>query len=160
VARFTAEPDKHWEQLSAVKAQLSLPPVEHPKIPTKEESKGFKERMAEYQQKLEDAKINLKGKTYREFEENKIKLGHKEFDQAIYDEYRDYLLSIPENETMILPVHYLYQRVRFIGMKEQAQNLKKLGYVPINEREESQSPKASDRRGTGPSKVYKTWMND
>jgi hypothetical protein len=160
VGEFRLNQGPLWETLKLTNNQLALASPEPSKIPTQEELKGFKERMAEYQQKLEDAKINLKGKTYKEFDENKIKIGHKDFDQSIYNEYRDYLLSIPENETMILPIHYLYQRMRFIGAKEQEESLKKQGYVPPKEREGVESPKSSDRRNSGPTKIYKSWNSD
>lgn len=156
---FRENPEEKWAQLSAIKEQLSLPPVEHPKIPSQEERRGFKERMSEYYQNLEEMKANLQVKTYREFDEKAITPRHKDFDEVIFNEYRDYLLSIPDTDVMILPRTYMYDRIRFIGMKEQADILKKSGYVPPNQREAEESLKKSDKNGR-PTKAYKTWMND
>lgn len=159
LADFTQTPHECWEKLTAFNNQPKALP-EPPKIPSTEERKGFKERMAEYQKKIDEAKLNVQGKTYKEFEPNAISPKHKDFDQAIYNEYREYLLSIPDTETMRLPTQYIYERMRFIGQKEQAETLKKAGYVPPKERPQDESPISSNKRNGGPTKVYKSWTND
>lgn len=156
-SEFTLFPDKCWAQLESFNAKpKELPPPD--KIPTAQEMKSFKERLAEYQQKLEDAKLLHGGTPYKEFPENKIKIGHKEFDQAIYDEWKAYLLSIPEEQTMILPTKYLYERNRFINMREQKAVIEKLGYVPENQRIHKEEPPRSN--AGKPVKMYKNWAHD
>lgn len=154
--KFRDEREKSWKQLECFNAKpKELPPP--PKIPTQQEMKSFKERLAEYQQKLEDAKLLHGGTPYKEFPENKIKVGHKEFDQAIYNEWRDYLISIPEEQTMILPTKYLYERNRFLNMRNQKAELEKAGYVPESQRAPSEQPRSGNGK---PTRIYKNWHRD
>lgn len=153
---FYMEPQKAWAQLESFNAKpKELPPPD--KIPSPAESKAFKECMAKCQEMLK-SKTNLAGgKTYKHFDDNKIKEGHKEFDQKVYDEWRAYLLSIPEKDTMILPVQYIYARSRFIGQRDQKAYLEKAGYVPESQR----APHEQPRTGNGkPTRMYKNWHGD
>jgi hypothetical protein len=62
---------------------------------------------------------------------------------------------------MILPPVYLMERNKFLNMRDQAEHLKKSGYIPPNERDVGQSSITSDRSGNGkPTRVYKNWAND
>ena len=153
---FYVEPAKAWLQLESFNAKpKELPPPD--KIPTAKELKSFKERLAEYQQKLEEAKINCNGIPYKEFDEKKIKVGGRDFDQAVYNEWRDYLMSITEEQTMILPVKYLYERNRFLNMRDQKKYLEKAGYVA----DANRTPQEQGRSGNGkPTKIYKNWQGD
>ncbi len=158
--RFTLFPDSCWSELEEYNAKPKelLAPS---KIPSTSESKAFRECMNKCQEILKGKKIIGGGKTYKHFDENKIKKGHREFDQAVFNEYREYLMSIPETETMILPPVYLIERNKFLNMRDQGEWLKKQGYVPPREREEFASTKGSDRSGNGkPTRVYKNWAND
>ena len=158
LAEFTINPQACWKQLEAYNSKpKELPAPE--KIPNQSERKGFKERMAEYYQKLEELKVNVEGKTYKEFDERKLKKGGRDFDPAVFNEYRNYLLSIPDTEIMILPPSYLCDRMKLIGIKEQPEMLKKQGYVPTKDRDESNLHKESYRKGCY-KKSYKTWVND
>lgn len=155
LANFHVEPKKAWAKLEAhnAKPKELAPP---PKLPTQEERKNFKDRLTEYQQKLEDEKLNCKGVPYKEFEKSKIKKCSRNFDQAIHDEYREYLLSIPEEKTMILPSTYLYDRNRFINAIEQPLLLKKMGYNPNPQGNAFEGRSGANR----PEKVYKSWVVD
>jgi ribosomal protein S4 len=155
IAEFSIKPQEAWLKLESFNAKpKELPPSD--KIPTAQERKSFKERLAEYQKKLEEAKIACGGIPYKEFDENKIKKGGREFDQAVYNEWRDYLISIPEEQTMILPVKYLYERNRFLNMLDQKKHLDKAGYVPESQR----TPQEQPRTGNGkPTKIYKNWSD-
>ena len=160
LAEFTLNPQLAWEQLE----NHNQKPKELPapsKIPSSSESKAFRECMNKCQEILKGKKIDGGGKTYRQFDDNKVKKGHKEFDQAIFNEYREYLMSIPETETMILPPVYLMERNKFLNMIDQSEWLKKQGYVPPRERQGFASHKTSDKKsGRGPQPIYKNWMND
>lgn len=152
---FYVEPQKAWSALESFNAKpKELPQPD--KIPTAKERKSFKERLSEYQQALEDAKLTCKGTPYREFEQSKIKKSSRDFDQKIFNEYRDYLMSIPEEKTMILPSTYLYDRNRFLNAKDQPAFLRKAGYNP-NPQDEEKEP---ERRSNGPKKVFKDWHSD
>lgn len=160
LADFTIDPQSCWQKLTDFNAKPKELPAPS-KIPSTSESKAFRECMTKCQELLSQKKIAGGGKTYKEFPANQIKKGHKEFDQAIFDEYKAYLLSIPETETIILPPVYLMERNKFLNMAEQTEWLKKQGYVPPKEREGFASPKGSDRSGAGkPVKVYKNWAHD
>ena len=113
--------------------------------------------MAKCQEILRDKKIAGGGQTYKHFDETKIKQGHKDFDQAVFNEYKEYLMGIPETETMILPPVYLMERNKFLNMRDQKAWLLKGGYVPENQR----TPQEQARTGNGkPTKMYKNWQGD
>lgn len=157
LVKFRVTQENSWNLLETYNARpKELPQPD--KIPSNEERRGFKELLAEYQQKNEDAKLQCKGIPYKEFDENKLKKGGKDYDEAVSKEYHDYLIGIPEEQTMILPTKYLYDRNRFLNMNSQPYYLKSVGYVPHNERIQPEEPQRSN--ATRPTKVYKTWMND
>mgnify|MGYP001577519813 CR=1 FL=1 len=155
LASFKASPEQQWAQLSAVKEQLSLPSVEHPKIPSNEERKGFKERMVEFQKLAEEGRAKLKDMKPIDFDEKKIRTEGEQ-----YEDYCKYLLSVPEHLVLGLPQKYAYDRQRLLHMKDTVRHLKEVGYIPPGEREGCEVPKTSDRRGGGPEKVYKNWAGD
>lgn len=158
LADFHVEPQKAWGRLETYNARPKELPAPS-KIPTAGESKAFRECMNKCQEILKSKKIAGGGKTYKEFDENKIKKGSRDFDQKVFDEYKAYLMSIPETETMVLPPAYLMERNKFLNMRDQAEYLRKAGYVPPNARPHDESPKSSNRN-SGPTKVYKNWAHD
>lgn len=151
--RFRKEERLTWKQLEEYNArpkELSPPS----KIPSTSESKAFRECMNKCQEILQSKKIAAGGKTHRKFDDNKVKKGHKDFDQAVFDEYREYLMSVPETETMTLPRVYVLERNKFLNMRDQKDWLLKGGYVPENQR----IPQEKARTGNGkPTKIYKNW---
>jgi hypothetical protein len=152
---FHAEPKKAWAKLESFNAkpkELAAPS----KIPSASERKGYKERMAEYQVRLEQLKLNCVGKPYREFDEKEISPNNRYFKPEVYAQYRAYLLSIPEEDALMLPVVYVYDRSRFISSKEQPEMLRKAGYNPTPQGYENNSPK----RSNGPNKVYNNWVGE
>lgn len=156
-SNFYVEPQKAWLALESFNAKpKELPPPD--KIPTTSESKSFKECMAKCQEILRDKKIAGGGKAYKHYDENKIKQGHKDFDKAVFDEYREYLMAIPETESMILPPVYLMARNKFLNMRDQQAWLLKQGYVPENQRIHKEEPQRSN--AGKPVKMYKNWAHD
>ncbi len=153
---FKSNPDAAWKKLNAHKEHLALAAPELSKIPSTAESKAFRECMNKCQEILRDKKINAGGKTYKEFDENKIKTGGREFDKEVYNQWKDYLLSIPETETMILPTKYAHARMKFISAKEQPGLLRKAGYNPNPQVKE----KVDSRVSNGPSRMYKNYSGD
>ncbi len=129
LADFQVDKNNAWTSLEAFNAQPKALPVPE-KIPSNKERIGIKERLSEYQKKVEEAKLNCKGLPYKEFDKNKVNPVHRDFDKAVYEEFRKYLLSIPEEKTLILPTEYIYLRNRFIGQLEQPELLRKAGYNP------------------------------
>lgn len=155
-SNFYIEPEKSWAQLESFNAKPKELPAPS-KIPTTSESKSFKECMAKCQEILRDKKIAGGGQTYKHFDETKIKQGHKDFDQAVFDEYKEYLMGIPETETMILPPVYLMARNKFLNMRDQKAWLLKQGYVE----EKNRTPQEQGRTGNGkPTRMYKNWHGD
>ncbi len=155
--KFRDSADSTWKQLESYNERPKELPAPS-KIPSTSESKAFRENMNKCQELLKGKKIIGGGRTYREFETNKIKKGHREFDQSEFNEYKIYLMSIHETETMILPPEYLFDRNKFLNMNDQPEWLKNQGYIPENERDLSTS---SGRTSKGkPEKVYKSWTND
>lgn len=155
VNKFRTEQKESWDRLESYNAK----PKELPspsKIPSTGESKAFRECMNKCQEILKGKKIAGGGKTYKEFDEKKIKVGGRDFDPVVHNEWRNYLLSIPETEVMILPPIYAYERMRFIAAKEQPELLRKAGYNPTPQGQNNES----SRCHSGPAKVYKNWMTD
>lgn len=158
-SEFTLFPDKCWQLLESFNAKPKELPAPS-KILSTSESKAFRDCMNKCQEILQSKKIAGGGKTYKQFDETKIKKGHKDFDQAVFDEYREYLMSIPETETMILPPVYLMERNKFLNMRDQTEWLKKQGYVPPNQRD-GFADNNTQRSGNGkPTRVYKNWAHD
>ena len=153
---FNTNPEAGWTKLTAFKEERAkaLPPPD--KIPSPEERKSFKERLADYQKAIDDAKLNCQGEPYREFDAKAINPKSKSFDKKIFDEYKDYLLGIPENKTMILPIAYMYDRTRFINLIEQHEFLREKGYNPTPQGNAFEAPK----RNNGPTRIYKNFMAD
>jgi len=156
INQFRENTSNTWLKLEEFnqKNTKELPPP--PKTPSTGESKAFRECMNKCQEILQGKKIIGGGKTYKQFDEKKIKKGHREFDQAVYNEWREDLLSIPETDIMILPPIYAYERMRFISQKEQPEWLRKQGYSPTPQGQDCEPP----RRSGGPSRVYKNWVGD
>ena len=153
LAQFTANPVQQWEKLNTVKEQLSLPPVEHPKILNNDERKQFKDRMEEFQKLADQGKAKLKDMKPIEFDEKKIRP-----DSEQNQDYCKYLLSVPEHLVLGLPPKYAYDRQRLLNINDTQKHLRESGYVPPNQREGFASPKTSDKgRST---KVYKSWTHD
>jgi hypothetical protein len=155
LTKFRENKQSSWRLLEAYNQRPKEIPAPS-KIPTTSESKAFRECMSKCQEILKSKKIAGGGKTYKEFDENKIKKGHKEFSQAVFDEYKAYLMSIPETETMILPPVYLMDRNRFLNMREQPQLLRDMGYIHTH----LVTEKSSERPIKSPSMDYKSWVHD
>ncbi len=152
---FSLYPDRCFKELQAFNAKPKELP-EPSKIPSATESKAFRECMNKCQEIPLGKKINAAGKTYKEFDEQKIKIGGRNFDKAVYNQWRDYLLSIPETETMILPPKYAHARMKLIASKEQPNLLLKSGYNPNPHVKE----KVDSRGSNGPYMMYKSYTGE
>jgi hypothetical protein len=157
-SEFYVDPQKSWAQLEEYNAKpKELPPPS--KIPSTGESEAFRECMNKCGEILQGKKITTGGKTHKEFDANKIDPRHREFDRAIFEDYKAYLMSIPETETMTLPPVYVLDRNKFLNMQEQPEYLRKAGYIPPSQRAPNESPKSSDRN-KGSNTAYKSWMKE
>jgi len=158
LVEFRANPNALWNKLSEHNA---TPLLDEPsKTLTREEHIGWQQRMQEYERRAHEGKMQLKDQKHPEFPEDKIKIGGRNFDGEVYKEYRRYLMAIPEKLVLSLPIPYAYARMKFLAEQDTAKHLKESGYIPPNERVNDESPKASDRRGGGPQKVYKNWTGE
>jgi hypothetical protein len=153
---FRKNPDVCWQQLNNHKEQLLLSSPEPEKIPSPGERISFKQRMAEYEELARKAKESLPDMKHPAFPEEELKKGGRYFNPQTFNSYRNYLLSIPEEQVLGLPREWAYDRSRFISSKEQPSLLRELGYNPNGRVEEKVQP----RRSTGPTKVYKNWARD
>lgn len=156
-ADFHAKPKIYWAELEAYNAKpKELPPP--PKIPSNAEMKGFRDCLSKCHELLKVKKVDSSAKPYREFDANKIKPNHKEFDKHVFNQYREYLMSIPEEQTMILPPVYLLDRNKFLNMRDQQEWLRKIGYKPDNQQIHHENTERS--RNNQPVKLYKNWVHD
>lgn len=151
LATFKGNQEMQWAQLDAVKEQLSLPPVEHPKIASHEERRGFKERMEEFHRMAEEGRAKLSDMKPIEFNPKEIQPGGKQ-----RADYEKHLLSVPEHLVLGIPPRYAYDRKRLLNMREQPELLRKAGFNPNPQGNDNEPP----RRSNGPQKVNKSWRDD
>lgn len=149
LANFTRNPEVQWAQLEEKKEQLSLAPVEHPKIPTDKERKTFAQRMEEFKRLAEEGKAKLKDMQPIEFDEKKI--GPEGEQRADYEKY---LLSVPEHLVLGIPPRYAYDRQRLLNKKDTERHLRESGFIPPNQRIHDEPPRSGNNK---PTKLYKNW---
>ncbi len=154
LAEFYCNPAEQWKKLAAFNVQ---PQLEAPaKIPSKEERRGFKERYAEAMERAAETKEKLKDKSYRKFPENETDKYSPDFNQATFEEYRKYLLSLSEEMSLILPTRYAYHRIFFLREIDTARFIKEVGYIHTQGVRQNNSTKSP----TGASKVHKIFGYD
>lgn len=152
---FRENTEQSWEQLESFKQQKALP--EPPsKIPTQSEIIGWRERMAQYQEKSKSEKMRLGTVAHPEWPRDQLARGGRNFDEKVFNEYKRYLLSVDEELAITLPMPDRYDRVCFLRAIEAEQHLERVGYVGKTHEPQKNAP----RGFTGPKAVYKTWMND
>lgn len=155
MAEFVFNPQVCWEKLTVFHYQ---PKLEAPtsKIPSKEERIGFAERMKQYTDIARESLLKLKDQKHPEFPDNVMQTKHRDFDYKVYQEYKNYLLTVPERLVLSLPVRYAHDRVKFLYEVEVNNHLKKSGYDPSARSSPTEPPKGSNK----PTKLYKNWTND
>jgi Replication protein P len=150
---FRKNPDHCWQQLNNHKEQMLLSSPEPEKIPSPSERISFKQRMAEYEEVANKAKAALPDSKHPAFPEEELKKGGGYFNQQTFNAYKNYLLSIPEEQVLGLSREWAYDRSRFISAKEQPSLPRELGHNPNRRVDDIVPP----RRSTGPTKLYKSW---
>jgi hypothetical protein len=130
-----------------------LPPPE--KLPTPGESQAFRDFMTKCREILGVTRSPEEKEHYREFDEEKITQTNRNFEQRIYNEFCDYLLSIPEERTHILPPRYVFRRMKLIAAKEQPKFLREKGY-PNPQGHAKDAPRGHG----GPQRVYKSFYGE
>lgn len=120
---FRANPEKAWKQLEQFNENLLLPePL--PKIPSKAERKSFRERLAEYEARAKEEKEKLVNKPHPVWDKASITQGHNRFDEKIFNERRNYLLSLSEIEAGTLSNEDCYDRIRYFRQIDGANQLR------------------------------------
>ena len=154
LVEFRANPNALWNKLSEHNA---TPAIEAPsKTLTREEHIGWRERMKEYEKRAHDGKMQLKDQKHPEFPEDKIKVGSRNFDKEVYQDYRLYLMAVPEELVLSLSIQYAYARMKFLAEIDTARHLKEAGYNPNPQGEDKTPPRGSNES----QKVYKNWAGD
>lgn len=155
LAAFQAQPQQAWAALADYtqsKAQ-SLPPPER-----KQEHKPHKplaQRLEELRAEIEERKKTNDFPETRVFDEKKLNPLSKSFDRFEFDEYRRYLLSVSDSDILGLPPSYVYDRAKFLSLREQPELLRRAGYRQASEEEE-----VASKRKYEPSRPYKQWNQD
>ena len=151
VVEFKNNPQTCWQKLESHKAQLLLESPIPEKIPSKAESKAYKDCIEECRRILNSERETLIPLDIPEFDKSKISKGGEQ-----YDEYCKYLLSVPDNRVLSLPPIYAYDRQRLLNANNTARHLREAGYTPTANR-----PNVEKRsNAAAPVKIYKAWMND
>jgi len=150
---FRDNPEGLWKRFNDYQQQKQLPPPEPIKVT---EVKSFKERMFSYQKIADEAKAKLPDQKHPEFPEEKITPTSRHFDKEVFESYRSYLLSVPEEYVLGLPKKYAYDRTRFIT-KIEAQGLTQ---ESTRYHSSTDDEKMSSRHYNGPNKANKSWGSD
>jgi hypothetical protein len=150
--KFRTNQEQSWLMLNDQKAQLALEAPIPEKIPSQTVRKSFAQRMEEYYKIAAEEKAKLKDYKVPEFDKNKINKGGEQ-----NEAYCAYLLSVPDNQGLALPPVYAYDRQRLLNSKETQVHLRQSGYIPLDQRTRTESPRQSTER---PTKFYKAWAND
>ena len=154
-SEFHTEPQKAWALLEEYNAKpKELPPPN--KIPSKEESLAFRQCMNKCYEILKANKSQARDDILREFDQDKIKKGHKKFDQAVFNDYKKYLLSFSENDVIKLKPSQAYDRMKCLAEIDVSRHLKERGYNPNPQGKDEDVPK----RKYGGFKEYKNWVCD
>lgn len=152
--QFRVNPNETWKQLEQFNEKLLLPEPP-PKIPSPQECKKFSERLAEYQAMAKEAKSKLEVKDHPIWPKKAITRGHKQFDQRIYDERKDYLLKVDEYVAGTLSSEDWYDRIRYKREIEGIEAIK--NNTPGVDT--PQQEKTSHKRYTASKTVYQNWNN-
>jgi len=149
-SEFTLFPDKCWAQLESFNAKPKELPS--PSKSTLHEQSSLKDMWEIYKPNVEKARDEAKNnKQQKEFDHSKLKPNTREFDKKLYDEYKSYLIGIPQTQILSLTPQDTYARMKFLAMNEQPENLRQRGFIPHAQRVNTDTPK---------SKSYRAWNND
>lgn len=153
IAAFTDDPKHEWKMLNDYTAEklATLPPPE--KIPTASEMSTGKALFDEALRKLKEGQALNANTFVPECDEEKISPTNRNFDQAIYDKFCDFLLGIPETEVMSLSPQYALRRMRLLAAKEQPSFLKQAGYNP-NPQGTGKTQESPQNRRNKPYRVF------
>lgn len=157
VNTYRSDPAKAHAQLEEFKALPKALPIPS-KIPSDAERKGFKQHYAEWKAKAAEEKAAREAEggkpAHPIYEVGHVTIGHRSFDEAIYNERKRYLLGLKEHEAATLPSGDWYDRVKFLREIEAHEHLKRVGYT-------GNKPTAEVKdRDTGyqARKTYKNWF--
>lgn len=110
-SEFYLEPEKCWAQLQPPKPQplkalsgVSPIPTLTPVQPQPSEP--------------DSASSSCANPNFQHFPKGEITYGHRDFNQHTHDQFRKYLISISETQTIGLPTEYIYWRTRFLMQEE------------------------------------------
>lgn len=145
---FRESPEEAWKSLSSLK-QAKLAQPELPKIPSHQERMTFNERMAECLKRAEESKRLLGDQKHPEF-------ANKETDKEVWATYKKYLLDLPEELVITLPIAQAYDRNRFLAAIDTSKYLKEVGYDPNLPGRDKNASKGI----YGPQKIFKNWVMD
>lgn len=155
---FKANPLVGWNKIEQHKEKLLLESQIPPKIPSEKERRGFKEHYAEWKAKAAEEKAAREAEggkpAHPVYEVGHVTIGHRSFDEAIYNERKRYLLGLKEHEAATLPSNDWYDRVKFLREIEAVEHLKRVGYTGNKPTSE-----VKDRdTGYQARKTYKNWF--
>ena len=153
---FRTNPSEAHALLEAVEKRLALPEPP-PKIPSTEERISFKERYKQWQEQAKALKETVKAdqSPIPEWPKDKITIGHRNFDNEVFQQRRKFLLDMDEESAMRLPVSDQYDRVRFFREMDTPASFKsKNPYSGGSERE-----KATVVPFNSTKTVFKDWIN-
>lgn len=149
---FRQHPAETWQKLEEFNSRKALPePL--PKILTKDECKTFRQRLAEYEVKAKADKAKLTPQDHPTWEKDKIMRGHKNFDENVFNDRREYLIGMDEYVANSLSHEDKYDRIRYLREIEAQEYVKKMNPGGC----EQEINKTSSRAYNGPRKVYKHW---
>lgn len=153
IVRFRSHPDEEIRNLEEYKKSKVVQQLPAPKV-SRQEAISWRKRYADWQLKSEEDRKDQGPILHPVYEQDKITIGHPNFDENRFKERKDYLLNLSERDTFTLDPVAWYDRVRYLREIEAKRYLSYVGYKPTSDGENVQQ-RASNARKT----VFKDWMN-
>lgn len=151
---YYQNPAEAHKQLEAAKEEPpeQLPP---PKTLTSQEKIDWRGRLAQYKRLSAQAKEKANGLNHQTWDKAAVTLGHRGFDEKIYKERREYLVSLDETSAIGLNTDDKYDRICYLRENEAQHAIKISEPIPGYTK-----TKKTNVVPFKPSKVaYKDWMN-
>lgn len=155
---FYVDPQKSWAALESFNSKpKELPAPE--KKPSSPDSPGYlqwRKDMEAWKNYTSSEKIRVGYKEHPIYPPSEINKHNKAFDKKTYDEYKKYLLSVPEELVITLPRSYAYDRMRLLSSLDAHRLVKNNNPVPEHQNVE----KASQSYSNELKRPFKSWLGD
>lgn len=150
---FRADPQAQWQKLEEFNKQNEPKALEAPKIPLRGDFKGWRQRLAEWEEMAKAQKVKIDPVEHPAWNKEELVRGSKKFNENTFLERRKYLISLDEYVASTLPHEDQYDRIRFLREIEGVERLKQNGNSQGSNQNKNSSTSFKSSKV-----VYKEWM--